>query len=692
VFDTVLVANRGEIACRVFRTLRQLGIRAVGVYSDADRDARHVLEADVAVRIGPAPARASYLAIDRLVQACLDTGAQAVHPGYGFLAESADFAFALEAAGIVFVGPPVGALRTMGDKIRAKHAMVDAGVPVVPGRGEPGMTDDDLVEAAEKIGLPVLVKPSAGGGGKGMHAVYAPDGLAAAIARARREAASSFGDDTLFVERLVTRPRHLEIQVLADTQGGVIHLGERECSLQRRHQKVIEEAPSARLDPQVRARMGAAAVAAARAVSYTGAGTVEFIAAAADPADFFFMEMNTRLQVEHPVTELVTGIDLVEQQLRVAAGEPLGLAQDDVVTRGHAVEARVYAEDPGRGFLPTGGRALLVRHPGGDGVRVDSALVEGAVVGTSYDPMLAKVVAWGHDRAEALRRLDRALAGTAVLGLGTNIAFQRALLAHPDVAAGRLDTDLVERELAGLVGADLPGAGAQAAPDAVFAAFALARLGEAATGEAGTRPWGLPCGWRPTGPAWSTWELSVNGRRHTLSARPRPSGPAGGQPSEDGQPSELDIRVGEAEARTASAHLTGPGRGHGPRLDVTVGATTSTFLVAQAGGEFWLGQDGATWVISEQPRRTGARPDDLHQGEVLSPMPGSVVAVHAALGDTVAAGQPLVVVEAMKMEYTLRAPRDGVVVELRATVGEQVALDAPLALVAPPSAPAEEAS
>ncbi|BDN83625.1 hypothetical protein YM3MPS_38100 [Mycobacterium pseudoshottsii] len=358
MFDTVLVANRGEIAVRVIRTLRRLGIRSVAVYSDADARARHVIEADTAVRLGPAAARESYLDIGKVIDAAVRTGAQAIHPGYGFLSENAEFAAACDRAGVVFLGPPAGAIEVMGDKIAAKNAVSAFDVPVVPGIARPGLADDDLIAAADEVGYPVLVKPSAGGGGKGMRMVEEPARLREALVSARREAASAFGDDTLFLERFVLRPRHIEVQVLADTHGNVVHLGERECSLQRRHQKVIEEAPSPLLDAPTRARIGAAACNTARSVDYVGAGTVEFIVSGDRPDEFFFMEMNTRLQVEHPVTEAVTGLDLVEWQLRVAAGEKLGFAQDDIDLNGHAIEARVYAEDPARGFLPTGGRVL----------------------------------------------------------------------------------------------------------------------------------------------------------------------------------------------------------------------------------------------------------------------------------------------------------------------------------------------
>lgn len=453
-FRKVLVANRGEIACRVIGTLRRLGVRSVAVFSDADADARHVREADVAVRIGPAPAVQSYLDVDAVVAAAVATGAEAIHPGYGFLSENPALARACERAGIAFVGPGVDALEAMADKLAAKRIVGARGVPVVPGAGEPGMSDDDLVAAAGGVGFPLLVKPSAGGGGKGMVVVRAADDLPGALASARRVAASSFGDDTLLLERLVEAPRHIEVQVLADTHGTVVHLGERECSLQRRHQKVVEEAPSPLLTAAQRARMGEAACEVARSVGYVGAGTVEFLVPAGSPDEFFFIEMNTRLQVEHPVTEMVTGLDLVALQLRVAAGEPLGLAQDDVVLHGHALEARLYAESPERGFLPATGSVLVYDDdgvpagPGASPLRLDSGISGGAGVGGHYDPMLAKGVAWGSTREEAVDRLDGLLARTVVLGVETNTAFLRGLLADPDVRAGRLDTGLIDRLVA----------------------------------------------------------------------------------------------------------------------------------------------------------------------------------------------------------------------------------------------------
>ncbi|MFC5290161.1 acetyl/propionyl/methylcrotonyl-CoA carboxylase subunit alpha [Actinokineospora guangxiensis] len=654
MFTSVLIANRGEIAVRVITTLRRMGIRSVAVYSDADSGARHVREADTAVRIGPAAARESYLDIDRVVKAALETGAQAVHPGYGFLAENAAFARACAEAGLVFIGPPPSAIDAMGDKIRAKLTVMAAGVPVVPGRTEPGMSDDDLVEAAAEIGFPVLLKPSAGGGGKGMRLVHAAEELRPAVESARREARGSFGDDTLLIERFVARPRHIEIQVLADGQGGAVHLGERECSLQRRHQKIIEEAPSPLLDARTRARMGSAAVDAARAVDYAGAGTVEFIVSADRPDEFFFMEMNTRLQVEHPVTELVTGLDLVEQQVRVAAGEALSFGQDDVALSGHSIEARVYAEDPAAGFLPTGGRVLDLRLPSAEWARVDSGLAVGTVVGSDYDPMLAKVIVHGADRAQALDRLVAALADTAVLGVRTNVEFLRALLGDPDVRAGRLDTQLVERNLAELTrAADVP--------DAVFAAAALDELlGLAPTG-AVVDPWDVPSGWRLGRAASVPFRLTCGGREVTVTVCP----------------SAGTVAVGDAEPVPASAVRDGA------QLRVRHGDRELRFARALDGDTLWLAADGGAWAVAEHSLLEGGGGAGGAGGPITSPMPGTVLVVKAAVGDAVTAGQPLLVVEAMKMEHTITATADGVVAEIPVRAGHQVALNQTLAVVTP---------
>jgi acetyl-CoA/propionyl-CoA carboxylase, biotin carboxylase, biotin carboxyl carrier protein len=669
MFDTVLVANRGEIAVRVIRTLRAMGIRSVAVYSEADAGARHAREADVAVPIGPAPAAQSYLSIEHVLDAAARTGAQAVHPGYGFLSENVEFARACEKAGVVFIGPPVAAIEAMGDKIRAKQTVMAAGVPVVPGRTEPGMTDDEVASAAVEVGFPVLLKPSAGGGGKGMRVVRSAAELPEAISAARREARSSFGDDTLLVERYVGSARHVEVQVLGDARGTVVHLGERECSLQRRHQKVIEEAPSPLLDAATRAAMGTAAVEAARAVGYTGAGTVEFIVDAERPTDFFFLEMNTRLQVEHPVTEMVTGLDLVELQVRVAAGEPLPLAQDDVVLDGHALEARLYAEDPARGFLPQTGTVLGLREPAGPGVRLDSSLAVGSVVGTDYDPMLAKVVAWGPDRETARARLVGALGHTAVLGVPTNTAFLRALLTDPDVVAGRLDTGLIERRGEALTAAEPPS-------PAVYAAAALALLVEDEPAGPVVDRWDVPDGWRLGEPAWTVRRLQAAGG-DPVTVRVR------------GRSSAAEIRVGDGEPVSASAVRDGSSR-DGGELTVTLDGVTSRYAVVHSGGQVWLAADGQVTTLREHERLHTAAEGEAGDGAVTAPMPGTVTLVQAAVGDRVEAGAPLLVVEAMKMEHVLTAPLAGTVTELGVTAGQQVRLDERVAVVTPPATSPEQ--
>ncbi|WP_052488694.1 biotin carboxylase N-terminal domain-containing protein [Streptomyces sp. 150FB] len=666
MFDTVLIANRGEIAVRVERTLRQLGVRSVAVFSDADADARHVREADTAVRIGPAAAAESYLSVDRLLEAAARTGAQAIHPGYGFLAENARFARACTDAGLVFIGPPAPAIDLMGDKIRAKETVAAAGVPVVPGSSGSGLSDEQLAEAAREIGMPVLLKPSAGGGGKGMRLVRSEAALAEEIAGARREARSSFGDDTLLVERWIERPRHIEIQVLADDHGQVVHLGERECSLQRRHQKIIEEAPSVLLDEATRAAMGEAAVRAARSCGYAGAGTVEFIVPGDDPSAYSFMEMNTRLQVEHPVTELVTGLDLVEWQLRVAAGERLDFAQADVTLTGHAVEARICAEIPARGFLPSGGTILSLREPGAEGerqahgartegvriegVRTDSGLSEGTEVGSTYDPMLSKVIAYGPDRPTALRRLRAALADTVTLGVPTNAGFLRRLLAHPAVVAGDLDTGLVEREVAGLVTDEVP-------PE-VYAAAAAVRQDAlrptttTATAASGwTDPFSVPNGWRLGGsPAPLAFPLRVPG---------------------------LEPAVHEVRPEDAARSRVEPGR-----VTVTVDGVTHTFHRAGT----WLGRDGESWNVTDHDPVEAALLGAAGAGgneSLTAPMPGTVTVVKVAVGDVVSAGQSLLVVEAMKMEHVISAPHDGTVSGLDVIPGSTVAMDQVLAVITP---------
>jgi acetyl-CoA/propionyl-CoA carboxylase biotin carboxyl carrier protein len=677
MFGKVLIANRGEIAVRIIRTLRALGVASVAVYSDADADARHVREADEAIRIGPAAAAASYLNIDAIIDAARATGAQAVHPGYGFLAENPSFARAGAEAHLVFVGPPAAAIEAMGDKIAAKARVAAAGVPVVPGTGRPGQTDAELISEVDPDWFPVLIKPSAGGGGKGMHVARAGDELPAALAAARREARASFGDDTLLIETYVTTPRHIEIQVLADAHGSVIHLGERECSLQRRHQKIIEEAPSPLLDEARREAMGAAAAEAARSVGYTGAGTVEFIVSGREPDRFYFMEMNTRLQVEHPVTEMVYGLDLVEWQLRVAAGQHLPPRPP---RRGHAVEARVYAEDPSRGFLPTGGTVLALREPDGPGVRVDSGLAPGTTVTSAYDPMLAKVIAWGEDRATALRRLDAALARTVILGVTTNVPFLRTLLRDPDVEAGRLDTGLVGRLIDG-------GAGVEAVPEETVAAAALHRLLARAPGPAGSPdgaagppggaatavdPWDIADGWRVGGPAWTRFRFGVAGSVAEVRVRGLASAAA-------------EVAIGDGDPVSTAAELrprAAVPAGGGADLLLRYGDGTVGYVYAADGETTWLGRDGHAWALAEEaaaPSRRGQRADT--DAGVRSPMPGSVVAVQVSAGQAVTAGQPLLIVEAMKMEHTVTAPVDGVITELLAKTGQQVRMDQVLAVI-----------
>ncbi|MEV4990647.1 biotin carboxylase N-terminal domain-containing protein [Pseudarthrobacter sp. LMD1-1-1.1] len=689
LFSAVLVANRGEIACRVIRTLRLLGIRSVAVYSDADAGARHVREADTAVRIGPAAATESYLSIDAILAACRQSGADAVHPGYGFLSENADFARALEKAGIAFIGPGVEALDVMGDKIRAKNHVAGYGVPVVPGIARPGMTDSELVDAAAAVGYPLLIKPSAGGGGKGMHVVEKQADLAAALATARRVAAAAFGDDTLFLERLVTTPRHIEVQVLADGHGNVIHLGERECSLQRRHQKVIEEAPSPLLESlpngaDVRARIGEAACNAARSVNYTGAGTVEFLVSDNAPDEFFFMEMNTRLQVEHPVTEMVTGIDLVEWQVRIAAGEPLTVRQADVSLSGHAVEARVYAEVPEKNFLPSTGTVLqLDELPDATDsrVRVDSSLVEGLELSANYDPMISKVIAWGRDRTEALESLDAALAGYTALGIETNVEYLRLLVNDSDVRAGHLDTGLIERKQPAL---EFRRVGT---PELVAAAlYALTREAQDHPAPPGG-PWQARSGWRLGAPAPRRISLGTpDGGVATVQVSGSPTGADTAVVAVDGGARQAAaLRL----AQDGSAVLTLGGEAREYQVAVPPGQPLQLFL--GNGGwscrlELLTREARLERVLAAVQRQEGAA-----DPEVRSPMPGTVVAVPVSDGDAVEAGEVLVSVEAMKMEHHLVAPLAGTV-HLAARTGDLVKADQILATIHPHPTGAEPAS
>ena len=672
--NTVLVANRGEIACRVIRTLREQGVRSVAVYSDADADAPHVRLADVAVHIGPSPARESYLVADRILDAARRTGAQAIHPGYGFLSENAAFARACEDAGVIFMGPPASAIDTMGDKISARATVEKRDVPTVPGISRPGLTDDELIEAAPGIGFPVLIKPSAGGGGKGMHRVERIEDLAEALVTARREAAGAFGDDSLFIEHFVDTPRHIEVQVLADSHGNVIHLGERECSLQRRHQKVIEEAPSPLLDETVRARIGEAACDAARSCGYVGAGTVEFIVPAADPDKFYFMEMNTRLQVEHPVTEEVTGLDLVALQLAIARGAELPITQDQVTMTGHSIEARVYAEDPAAGFLPTGGTVTRVVEPSGPGVRVDSGIADGSEVTSLYDPMLLKVIVHGADRAEALDRLDRALANTVVAGVGVNVDFCRYLLSVPEVASGDLDTGLLDR-VAGDY-ADFP------VPDEALVAAAMAWLaGRWPEGPAS--PWAVPDAWRSGRPGTQRLRLRTTNGSSLIAV----SGtPAGATVTVDAQVAGISEPAEGEDAREPRDYASAIHR-DGDLWRVDCDGIARHWQVetvdSRRGTDVIVSSDEGTWVLHrENVVRSAADDDGSGDGTLTSPMPGTVIALSAADGDRVEAGDPVLVVEAMKMEHTLRAPTAGVV-EYHVAAGSQVSTEVALATVVP---------
>ncbi len=667
MFARVLVANRGEIALRVQRTLRRLGIESVAVYSDADAGAPHVRAADRAVRIGPTPAARSYLDPERIVDAALRTDAEAVHPGYGFLSESPELVRACEAAGLVFVGPAAEAMALLGDKVAAKRAAEAAGVPILPGLSGERLSDEEIEAWAAEAELPLLLKAAAGGGGKGMRVVGDLAELPGAIGAARREARGAFGDDRLLAERYLEASRHIEVQVIADAHGTVLHLGERECSLQRRHQKVVEEAPSPVVGRELRARMGEAAAALARSCGYVNAGTVELIAERDDPSSWFFLEVNTRLQVEHPVTEAVTGLDLVELQLRVAAGEPLGIAQEDLRLEGHAVEARVYAEDPAHGFLPSAGRVVAYREPAGatgdpgaSPMRVDSGIAEGVEVGTDYDPMLAKVIAHGADRAAALSRLDRGLAELAVLGPTTNVAYLQALLARPEVRSGALDTGLIER-----LGSEIaPPAQAPELPAVVLAALTATPSSD--------DPWDARDGWRQVGPAWT--RTTVAGPEGTAEVFIRPTGPASPAWQRLVALSATNLCHGawewEADGRTGSFALDA-GPGHEAQLEVD-GVSRPLRLVAD-GPALWILDGAAEPARFEPVSEEGGSGGEAAAGSLEAPMPGVVIDVRAAPGAAVAEGDVLVLLESMKMELSVQSPRDGAVAEVLVAVGDQVA-------------------
>jgi len=658
MFSKILIANRGEIACRVIKTAKRLGIKTVAVYSDADRAARHVAMADEAVHIGPSAARESYLVADRIIDAAKRTGAQAIHPGYGFLSENAGFADACAAAGIVFIGPPAASIRAMGSKSEAKKIMEKAKVPLVPGYHGDDQSPELLAAEAAKIGFPVLIKASAGGGGKGMRVVESAEKFADALAGAKREAKASFADDHVLVEKYLTRPRHIEIQVFADGHGGCLYLFERDCSIQRRHQKVIEEAPAPDMDPARRKQMGDAAVAAARAIGYQGAGTVEFIAD--QDGTFFFMEMNTRLQVEHPVTEAITGQDLVEWQLVVAAGGNMPLTQDELRIDGHAVEVRLYAEDPARNFLPSTGTLVHLRLPEeGAHVRVDTGVRQGDTVTPFYDPMIAKVIVHDRDRASAMRRMAALMGETEVVGVTTNSALLKALCSHPAFVGGEIDTGFIERHRATLFVKPAP------AGDRAFAVATLARLVEwrdAAEPAAGDQwsPWNDQNGFRLLDEGHEEVRWKDGERDVVVIARRLRSGGL-----------RLELPEGAREARVQ--------RLEDGRLSIGLGEDTFVATVVRrtaldGGIDYTLFMDG------ESRRLRLVDPLDVTQYEatasadamVRAPLPGKIIDLRVKAGDTVSKGQALLVLEAMKMEHTLAAPADGTVKSLRYAVGEQV--------------------
>jgi geranyl-CoA carboxylase alpha subunit len=645
-FEKILIANRGEIACRVIRTARAMGYRTVAVYSEADAGAPHVHAADEAVPIGPAPVGESYLRGDKLIEACRLSGADAIHPGYGFLSENAGFARACEAAGIVFIGPPAEAIELMGSKRLSKLAMISAGVPCIPGYQDSDQSDERLIAEAQRIGYPLMVKASAGGGGRGMRLVREPAGLAESLRTARSEVQSAFGSGELILERAILNPRHIEIQVFADGHGNVVHLGERDCSIQRRHQKVLEEAPSPFVTPEMRARMGGAAVSAARACGYRGAGTVEFLADA--DGGFYFLEMNTRLQVEHPVTELVTGHDLVEWQLRIAAGEPLPLAQDEIALNGWAMEVRLYAEDPKNGFMPQTGPVLVWEQAQGAGIRIDHGIREGQEIGPHYDPMLAKIIAFGRTRDEARRKLARAVEDTVILGVNTNKAFLGKILRHKVFAEGGATTGFLADHFEG-------DETMTAAPPSLRVLTLAAALMHARSGYDGAHATDF-LSWRNTTAA--PWHYSLQSGAKTY---------------------ELSLGV---DPHRTPMRFTARASGASDAIDlIGIDATHCTYLAGGLRRRTRFAWDGDVLYLDGPFGNTTLRNVSLlpvagadagGTGQVLAPMDGVILAVHVAPGDRVRKGQTVAVLEAMKMEHQLQADADGVVAQVSASTGAQV--------------------
>jgi 3-methylcrotonyl-CoA carboxylase alpha subunit len=642
MFSKILIANRGEIACRVVRTAKRMGVATVAVYSEADAGALHVAMADEARPVGPPPARESYLQADAIIAAAQVTGAEAIHPGYGFLSENAGFAEACAAAGIVFIGPPPAAMRAMGSKAAAKALMQQAGVPVVPGYHGDDQDPAHLLAEAEAIGFPVLIKASGGGGGRGMRIVNETVEFSRALDGAKREAAGAFGDDRVLIEKFLAAPRHIEVQVFADAHGNVVHLYERDCSIQRRYQKVVEEAPAPGLAPEMRRAMGEAAVAAAKAVGYVGAGTIEFIV---EGDKFYFMEMNTRLQVEHPVTEAITGTDLVEWQLRVAAGERFTRTQDDIRINGRAMEVRLYAENPERGFLPATGTLHRLRLPPASFARVETGVREGDAVTPFYDPMIAKIVVWGRDREAARNRLRQALAETGIVGVTTNLGFLARVAADPDFAGARIDTGFIERHRATLLAP--PSAPTEEAV-AAAAAFCLAEP----AGDA-TDPWARRDGWRLNATnAPQTLAFRCNDNELPISAIASGNG--------------WNLQIG-GRSINATASFAPDGA-----AVLTLGGAQTRALVLDHGGDIAVFIDGESWRFERVDPLTPPAGADVHTGRLSAPMPGRVVQLLAAPGEAVSRGQALMVIEAMKMEHTIAAPRDGTIEAVRYAVGDLV--------------------
>ncbi|HEY2212387.1 MAG TPA: acetyl/propionyl/methylcrotonyl-CoA carboxylase subunit alpha [Bradyrhizobium sp.] len=656
-FRSLLIANRGEIACRVIRTAKAMGLRTVAVYSEADRDAMHVAMADEAILLGPARARDSYLNIERVIEAVRISGAEAVHPGYGFLSESAEFAQACADAGLVFVGPTAGMIKVMGSKSGSKMLMEQAGVPLVPGYHGEAQDEATLANAADKIGFPVLIKASAGGGGRGMRIVGSANELAAAVVSAKREAKAAFGDDRMLIEKFVKNPRHIEVQIIGDGHGNLLSLFERECTLQRRHQKVIEEAPSPTLNGAQREAVCAAARKAAAAVDYVGAGTIEFVS---DGRDVFFIEMNTRLQVEHPVTELITGIDLVEWQLRVAFGEKLPLAQDQIELNGHAIEARVYAENPHKNFMPSVGRIRTWRTPEqSNGLRIDAGYREGDAVSPHYDAMLAKVIAWAPTRDAAIERLNRGLEDTDVRGIVTNIPFLAALVTHPDVRANAIDTGFIERELKNLT----PGSRAPGDLELCAAVAAILGAEQKAARTESHSPW-QTSGWMPVGRRQRLFTF-----RHAHEAEQEISLQYGNGPA--------TLSIGEREFAFSSSPRDEVG------FDLTLGDIRSRIVAVIEGHELYMRTRNGRFDLHWVDPFGGDDEEQVGEDKIVAPLPGTVVALLAEEGGTLEKGAPILTLEVMKMEQTLRAPFAGVLKVIKCKVGDIVQEGVELAEVEP---------